>query len=1120
MVGWIAPGFTGQVDIGQAGLSWFAPVKIENVAVKDSDGNVAIAVPLVETDCTLWQLATGRYENATVVIDSPTANWNLQHGGSNLEELLQPFMQPSEEPTGPAKQSLKVEVQNGQLTITQTETGSRSQIRKIDCTIDQKKGVTVPEIQMSGVWSAVTADEDIPGSSSITASLTHVGVVSESTTTSETASWHLEADQLAAGFLNPVLQRFYPQAQLSGIVNADVQFDQPVESVDRSFLAYGHIDCRNLVATVPEVFYGDRLFFDAIDIDGRVDVEGSTLSFDNLDVNSSILKLSADGDARLPGGTGAVNENVDLTMGRELEIVAVVDLPSMATMMPETLHLHPDMRVDAGRLLAQVGTKSTNETRNWITRLKVTQISGRHQDKTIQWEDPVSVELAASQTKQGITIDRLACDSEFMKVSGSGDTRHAEFKGNCNLNVLMQNVSQFVDLGRQTIAGQMRFDGRWDRVADNQSTITANATVNDFLLKATGQQPWREKQLELSLSGLGVANLSQVEQVSQLKFALQSDSDRMTVALVEPWTLSEPKPIPLQMKLSGNLNSWAARTSPLVDWGTWRPNGRANVAGRIAVSNSGVRVVEATLVADDFSLANGDLVVQDTHLDGKVTANFEYATQHGYANVSLVGRDLSCSAENVEFTLGDQMNMKGRLRVDSRLSHSLKLTSGLRVGGVLSSKVELSNSGGGSEFSILGTIQDLQFVRPLSGRTRIAGTDAVLSPKQWVEPEVRFAAQGQFAKQVFSLAGLSLKASGMGITGKGSTSPGSNGLQTDFSGEFGYDLAEISKALEVALGIEVRATGTGRQPFQIRGPLVPAANSTGMVSAELQASFGLDWKSAGIDQIQVGEGELQARLQKQILRFAPTSVTIRNAGVLNIRPVIAFDAGEPVLHLNQSTSLDNAVITPEIANQWVGYVAPLLANTADVDGRFSARLSRAVIPLWNTAASDVSGQLQIESADARPGPAAIELVQVIQKLRALLDRSGSNSSIQGKSLIHMDRQTAEFRLVDGRVHHRGVSFVVDGVSIQTSGSVGLDQTLSITAVVPIRDSWVAKDKVLSRLAGKTLSIPISGTAQRPRVDSRIIADLARQIGQSATQGVIEDKLNGTLEDLGKKLFGN
>jgi len=140
---------------------------------------------------------------------------------------------------------------------------------------------------------------------------------------------------------------------------------------------------------------------------------------------------------------------------------------------------------------------------------------------------------------------------------------------------------------------------------------------------------------------------------------------------------------------------------------------------------------------------------------------------------------------------------------------------------------------------------------------------------------------------------------------------------------------------------------------------------------------------------------------------------------------------------------------------------------------------------------------------------------MVRRVRSLLDRSrsGASSPYTNKSVIHMNRQTVDVRLKNGRVHHQGLVFEIDGVAVETAGSVGLDHSLAITAQIPIRKEWVENDRILSRMANRKVSVPIRGYASRPQLDGSVVADLARQIGQSATQGFIEDKLGDKLKDL-------
>jgi hypothetical protein len=101
----------------------------------------------------------------------------------------------------------------------------------------------------------------------------------------------------------------------------------------------------------------------------------------------------------------------------------------------------------------------------------------------------------------------------------------------------------------------------------------------------------------------------------------------------------------------------------------------------------------------------------------------------------------------------------------------------------------------------------------------------------------------------------------------------------------------------------------------------------------------------------------------------------------------------------------------------------------------------------------------------------------------------------------------------GRVYHRGLQIQVKDTLLVTSGSVGTDQTLSLVVEVPIREEWIAKDRLLSGLRGQTLKIPVAGTVGRPQLDARTLEQLAGQLFQNAAGQMLENKLQDGLNKL-------
>ena len=92
--------------------------------------------------------------------------------------------------------------------------------------------------------------------------------------------------------------------------------------------------------------------------------------------------------------------------------------------------------------------------------------------------------------------------------------------------------------------------------------------------------------------------------------------------------------------------------------------------------------------------------------------------------------------------------------------------------------------------------------------------------------------------------------------------------------------------------------------------------------------------------------------------------------------------------------------------------------------------------------------------------------------------------------------------------------MVSNVSVKTSGSVGvIDSTLNLIAEIPIKDEWIGSNRTLAGLKGKSLKIPIVGTTSRPQIDPSVFANLAQQIGGSAIEGVLQDKVGNGLNDV-------
>ncbi|HLQ43312.1 MAG TPA: hypothetical protein VK137_01175, partial [Planctomycetaceae bacterium] len=231
-----------------------------------------------------------------------------------------------------------------------------------------------------------------------------------------------------------------------------------------------------------------------------------------------------------------------------------------------------------------------------------------------------------------------------------------------------------------------------------------------------------------------------------------------------------------------------------------------------------------------------------------------------------------------------------------------------------------------------------------------------------------------------------------------------------------------------------------------------------------------------------------------------------------------LDVDPSLLVLPEEKVLDQVRLTPELCNQWLKFVAPLLADATQVDGKCSLDLAKGSLPLLSPTSGRLAGTLSVHQAAVRPGALAAEIVSAVEQVRSIIQRRSPRAGNSERVLLEMPAQAVPFQLAEGRVAHQGATFVVSDVVVRTSGSVGLDDSLNLIAEIPIKDEWLGNVKALGSLKGKSVQIPISGTLSKPRMDGQVLANLARQMGRSAVENLLPDPTGGALQKGLDKLF--
>jgi hypothetical protein len=318
----------------------------------------------------------------------------------------------------------------------------------------------------------------------------------------------------------------------------------------------------------------------------------------------------------------------------------------------------------------------------------------------------------------------------------------------------------------------------------------------------------------------------------------------------------------------------------------------------------------------------------------------------------------------------------------------------------------------------------------------------------------------------------------------------------------------VAGKLKDAGGPQAQLTSIATEPY--RAGAATNLPSGSHWSRRIRAQLELPWGGANVYGLPVGAGKLAATLGDGAIQVAPLSLTV-GEGQLNLAPNVRFDPEPAQLTMPAGPVITNVRISPEVSDAMLKFVAPVLAGATQSEGKFSLAIDGLRMPLADSKKTDSAGKLNVHSVRVVPGPTTQPLFGLAQQIEALVKRRDPTASRQPASLLAIRDQQVDFRVVDGRVYHQNIEFQVGDVVMRSQGSVGLDETISLTFQIPVQDAWIAKEPLLASLKGQSLSVPMTGTLRRPQLDQRAVANLSAQLIQNAAGQAVGNEINKALD---------
>ena len=149
----------GSVTARSASLGWFSFPKLSGLEIRDEQGQTVLEIPEIGTDRPLLSLLWDYSHLGRIRLQRPTLNVVLREEGSNVEDILAPYLAPSDQPMKPVDVGL--EIVDGKVSITDPRTEQTWQIDGFQLSLVMPADKTKP---LGLKTSGTVTDRQHPGS--------------------------------------------------------------------------------------------------------------------------------------------------------------------------------------------------------------------------------------------------------------------------------------------------------------------------------------------------------------------------------------------------------------------------------------------------------------------------------------------------------------------------------------------------------------------------------------------------------------------------------------------------------------------------------------------------------------------------------------------------------------------------------------------------------------------------------------------------------------------------------------------------------------------------------------------------------------------------------------------
>lgn len=1112
----------GRITSSGASFGWLSSISIRDIEVLDKRGDRVLLVPELQGNRALWRMLTQRSQLGRVRLVKPDVRIVITDDGTNVEDVLQHWLA---DQSASGDKSVEVEIVGGRVSVIDKQVPGEWLLTGCDATLALPSGPTGDiACRAKGIAGEGTASGQFDIACEIPSA--QAGKTRLAKATVKTTNFPLA---LAGG----ALRHYSAGAELDGRMTAELagHWNLATDS-PRDMLLEGIVKTTDLQAA--GTWLGDdKLKLAQAEAPCRISWQAETLKVEKLNVACDL------GTAKIAGTVDTSKNWLSSIWSQSYDVKGEVKLAELSRALPHLVRLRDDTTITGGVVNVALTSKPAGKGLEWLGKIDSTQLVAQRDGKQIGWDHPVHVAFAAHDSAAGTIIDRLYCEADFLELEGSGTPEAGQISGSYNLDRLSAELGKFVNIGDLKLAGSGWVHSTWKQDAQGRWDADAELQVLDFALARPGRPAWSERKLELTLAVAGDLADSRVQRVNAAQMQLTAGGDKLSMRLLGPVAeFSETGLWPLELKLQGAVAKWQPRLDPWFDFPEgWDLAGDCDVTARATWSPQSLSIEQLTANLRRLRGWGHGWFIDEPQAQLTAAAFWSSDRQRlEIREAELKSSAVSIQADDIvlAWTEDGEADVRGLARYSGDLARLNRWMQDPaqpiehEVSGTFDGEAVVSRTGTTTEARWQSTARNVSV--------------GAAGKQPWKEPQIRLAGRGRHDRRAdkITLTSFELGSDALSLSAGGEINDLAKRRNLELNGNLRYDLAKLEPLWQRLLGSDLKVTGAESRAFSFRGPLsapeqpaapkntldkvvtvdrqrrpndgfavhyvTPAVTPPAVAESwlrQITGQAGVGWQSIEVYGLGLGRGNADATLADGLLKVAPISVTA-SGGRVNLTPTVRLTPSPMQLTLAPGKAAEQIQITPQMCDQALKYIAPILAGVTQAQGAFSVQLDGAAIPLTEPKRADIAGKMIVHSVEVGPGP-------LVQELAILFNRAAP-ARLQRESVV-------DFRMVEGRIYHRGLELVFPDLTIRTYGSVGLDQTLSMVAEMSVPPKWIGNNRLGDALKNQTIRLPLGGTLSKPKIDQAAMQQASAQFVRNAAGTAIEGEVQRQIDRQFQRLFG-